>query len=92
MARNMRHGPLEVRAMLMGQSVPARRRALLACDGCGRVMREVPHLAVDDFAAAAMRAGWRVKSADAAGARWLCPLCADSGREEPGKRGRSTVM
>lgn len=40
-------------------------------------MSEMPCGSVDDVAAAAMRSGWRVKSAGAAGARWLCQLCVD---------------
>ena len=60
------------------------RRALLICDECGRGMREMPCGSVDDVAAAAMRSGWRVKSAGAAGARWLCQLCADEA-ELPGR-------
>lgn len=69
--------------MLMGHAVSERSRELLTCDECGRAMREVPCGSVDDLAAAAIRTGWRVKSAGAAGARWVCQLCNDERTVDP---------
>jgi hypothetical protein len=75
----------------MGHAVPERRRALLVCDECGRAMREMsPSGWVDDLAAAAIRSGWRVKSAGAAGARWVCPLCDDATSKDVEWRDRRT--
>ena len=73
----------------MGDVASDCRRALLICDECGRAMREMPCGSIDDVAAAAIRSGWRVKSAGAAGARWVCQLCTDEA-ELPGRE-RSTA-
>ena len=64
--------------MLTGHAAKDRRPALLTCDDCGRAMRETSQGSVDDLAAAAIRTGWRVKSAGAAGARWVCQECDDA--------------
>ncbi len=74
--------------MLTGRSGSDRARALLICDECGRAMREVTQGSVDDLAAAAIRTGWRVKSADAAGARWVCQTCDDEATRKPSGLGR----
>jgi hypothetical protein len=76
--------------MLMGHAVSEHRRALLVCDECGRAMREMPCGWVDDLAAAAIRSGWRVKSAGAAGARWVCPGCDDTASKDASWRDRRT--
>ena len=59
--------------MLEVQSARHRPRPLLACDAC---RRSISLRGVDDVAAAAIRAGWRVVAVDPAGAHWLCPDCA----------------
>jgi hypothetical protein len=71
----------------MGHAISDHRRALLVCDDCGRAMREMPS---DDLAAAAIRSGWRVKSAGAAGARWVCPTCDDAASTDGRWRDRRT--
>jgi hypothetical protein len=68
--------------MLMGHAVSDRRRALLICDDCGCAMREIAGASVDDLAAAAMRAGWRVKSSGAAGSLWVCRACDEDAPTE----------
>lgn len=77
--------------MLMGRAAPDRALALLVCDECGRAMREVAQGCLDDLAAAAIRMGWRVKSADAAGARWVCRACDDAATREGGDRDREST-
>lgn len=79
--------------MLMGHAVSDRRHALLICDECGCAMRELPGASVDDLAAAAMRMGWRVKSAGAAGAAWVCRACVErdaTDRPPPDRRSRTS--